>query len=1401
MKKMRFLSLMLSLMMVASCIITGYAEGTTYTEGQLLEGLAADDSLDFTQMTTEEIKACIAANTRLDVSADGGAKLSINHGSTFNGEVQLKDMAYSRANTKAVKFTFVAPDAGSTIDVSLFSDNTRLRLFTYNYNGNVVLSCSKNFFSGYAVTPGVTYSVIAKKVGADTVSVYAKNENDLGYTEVLSNRSVWVNDGANAWADASKLTVVGDAQNDYAIFKDITYYIVEPTFAEADILNGFVEDQKVDFNQMTDSQIAEYGTSGTNAVTTKEEGLKLSVGDDTTKTYGEIDLGLTHSLAEGEAVKVSFMPTTESNDVLVMTDFQGNGERLKVRTEVVGGKQILVYHTGEGGSGSARGFSNFEVSANKTYDIIAQKNSGKIDLYAKESTDSEYRMILSQQMVYAVPAANSCYKLHISGAAGSSAVFKGVTTYAKEVVPYTEAEVLGDSVKAYSVDFTIPGSTGVQLANLGAAYNISADASLLEYTATEEGLKISDNAKDDAFPGFEFQKTGFLPKLENGAIKLVVKPDATKPGQFEFAFNSATENFSINADITEDLKLRVMMQDKSYYTDSTPMTPGVFYTYIFKRNANNGKISCFVKSAGDTYYREIITFTPPTATSGLIRLRGMKQVEGAYTLRELTQYLSPIPENMVLTNEAEILAEGDKMFFADSFDEKNEMWMIGTNNVSDGTMILDKETGFSPEALKIDLTTPFTVRFRHKPATDSSTIFYFRSGDKRVYLGRYPRELYVGNSLRASNHALPQIGVWYEYLFNFDGTGKVDIYNRREGVEQWSAISTNLDLTSGTNGELTFGGVGDLMDDLSIFHGAGVKLYAPILDGNQVKLNGYIAYGTPESTYDRRGKVLVAAYNKEYGYTEKIWTADVIAEAGEMTDIGQTFVANGIGAESNLTAMVWDDDTTMIPLSKAAGYLPVNNETEASTDSVTYKVNHNEVLLKGFIGKGNQLTATLVKGAETKAAVQLAANKDGMVDSFLAIDPAICASGDYTVRLAYSGNAVVEYPVTLACNDIGYESFDDSNDIVNYVNQYMGEESRTLLAEETFAQEVYTRFAEFRSAGSTWDFYGFRTALEKAIKDAKDERDVVALVNAASREKKWSVIKTLVTETYKDFLGTDVSLMNGVVSQKDMFLRMTSITYTNSKQIVEKYIESATEQKKQESGNLGTPVITPGAAGGGGAGGGGFGGGSSVNLNRDDDMFPEELLNNTQGLVELQEQFPDLDSVPWAVDSINTLQRAWIISGDENGNFNPNSNITREEFLKILMGVAGISGDTTGDNTFADVDETAWYFGYVNAAYKAGIVNGVSESEFGIGAQITRADMAVMMKRMMDYTKIEVRAKKPAFIFDDFEQIPAYARESISCLSEAELLNGMGENRFMPMANTTRAEAAVAICRIYELLQ
>ncbi len=107
---------------------------------------------------------------------------------------------------------------------------------------------------------------------------------------------------------------------------------------------------------------------------------------------------------------------------------------------------------------------------------------------------------------------------------------------------------------------------------------------------------------------------------------------------------------------------------------------------------------------------------------------------------------------------------------------------------------------------------------------------------------------------------------------------------------------------------------------------------------------------------------------------------------------------------------------------------------------------------------------------------------------------------------------------------------------------------------------------------------------------------------------------------------------------------------------------------------------------------------------------------------------------------------------------------------------------------------------YVNTAYQNGIINGVSDTEFGIGENITRADMVVMMNRVLDKCNVELQSIRPAVIFDDYEKIPSYAGTSITTLYMAGLIEGTGNNMFTPASTATKAEAAVAINRILQLL-
>ena len=173
-------------------------------------------------------------------------------------------------------------------------------------------------------------------------------------------------------------------------------------------------------------------------------------------------------------------------------------------------------------------------------------------------------------------------------------------------------------------------------------------------------------------------------------------------------------------------------------------------------------------------------------------------------------------------------------------------------------------------------------------------------------------------------------------------------------------------------------------------------------------------------------------------------------------------------------------------------------------------------------------------------------------------------------------------------------------------------------------------------------------------------------------------------------------------------------------------------------------------------------------------------------------EFTDLDGFDWAREAIYALCEKDIIKGRSGKTFAPGDKITREEFTKLAL-LAFSDYDEKAESSFDDVNKKAWYYGYVSSAFKNGIVLGRNEKIFGIGDNVTRQDMAVIIFRAA-----QLKASEKTADFSDFEKISDYAKEAVSALYSAKVLSGTGNGNFEPVKLATRAEAAKMI---YEALK
>ena len=219
-----------------------------------------------------------------------------------------------------------------------------------------------------------------------------------------------------------------------------------------------------------------------------------------------------------------------------------------------------------------------------------------------------------------------------------------------------------------------------------------------------------------------------------------------------------------------------------------------------------------------------------------------------------------------------------------------------------------------------------------------------------------------------------------------------------------------------------------------------------------------------------------------------------------------------------------------------------------------------------------------------------------------------------------------------------------------------------------------------------------------------------------------------------------------------------------------------------------TPSIKPSG------GGGGTGGGSK---DKEIQVPPSSETGSSVTVVVPANVFKDQDGIAnWAKDSVLKLSAMGIISGDENGNFRPDDNITREEFLKIVVTAFDIKGNGTAN--FEDVDKKAWYSEYIDAAVSAGIINGIGDNKFGTGMYISREDMSVILYRVLS-AKSLIGQTSSLNNFDDSAEVADYAEKAISTLVKYGIINGVGDNKFAPKSNSTRAMVAVMACRALEI--
>jgi hypothetical protein len=177
--------------------------------------------------------------------------------------------------------------------------------------------------------------------------------------------------------------------------------------------------------------------------------------------------------------------------------------------------------------------------------------------------------------------------------------------------------------------------------------------------------------------------------------------------------------------------------------------------------------------------------------------------------------------------------------------------------------------------------------------------------------------------------------------------------------------------------------------------------------------------------------------------------------------------------------------------------------------------------------------------------------------------------------------------------------------------------------------------------------------------------------------------------------------------------------------------------------------------------------------------------------------FPDVsDSHPFKAE-IESLSRAGIVKGNPDGNFYPDRNVNRAEFLKLLYLATNRVPKAVYGKCFSDIETGSWYELYIcDAASKDnGFVSGYPDGKFRPSNPVSRTEALKMLFTVLKIQATDITpADKDIIKFVDISTAAWYSKYISAAYKMGILpITGFTSAKFEPEKALTRGEASAYI--------
>ena len=161
----------------------------------------------------------------------------------------------------------------------------------------------------------------------------------------------------------------------------------------------------------------------------------------------------------------------------------------------------------------------------------------------------------------------------------------------------------------------------------------------------------------------------------------------------------------------------------------------------------------------------------------------------------------------------------------------------------------------------------------------------------------------------------------------------------------------------------------------------------------------------------------------------------------------------------------------------------------------------------------------------------------------------------------------------------------------------------------------------------------------------------------------------------------------------------------------------------------------------------------------------------------------------WFYDAVAYVYENGIMAGTSETIFNPTMELDRAQAAQLFYNLEGKPA-VTGDSAFSDVASSHWAVDAITWAAQNDIVAGIGGNLYDPDSNVTREQFAVMLYKYARFKGYDLTATGDLTRFPDAGSISSWAETALSWANGKGLINGHENGTIDPKGSTIRAQAA-----------